>query len=550
MKKYFILILIYLFANLHLYSQSAIPSQLSGNISIEAQTYKSDSLINAPSTPEQILSNSYLNLNYIIGNFEIAARFESYLNPILGIDSRYKGSGIPYKGITYHGDEFEISAGNFYEQFGSGLILRSYWDPVLGVDNSIEGARFVVRPIKGIDARVMIGKMRNFWTTSNSILRAANIDMNFADLFKKAFSNNWNVTFGASVVSKYEADDNPNLILPQNELAYSLRAGLYSPHFSVDGEFGYTFNHPAAVNNFTYNDGNGVILNMSYYGEGFGTTLSLHRVDNMDLRAQRDARSTQLTQNFIPPLTKQHFFSRYTIFPYSTQLNGEAGLQYDFSYHLAEGSFFGGDDGADFSFNFSRINSIRKDQIDKYTYKANFFEIADTLLFQDINFDYTRYVGLNAEIVLRYANVVNNKDFLFFSGAPHYGKIYLNIIGLEGTYRFSNDFALHSKIEHLWQTQDSTLHEPDNENGNWLSGLIETTFWGSLMTSVALDWNYGNAFDDHQLLFYTVNVAYLMGGNRFSLSYGRNPGGIICVGGICRTVPATNGFYLSLTSSF
>jgi len=51
MKKYFILILIYLFANLHLYSQSAIPSQLSGNISIEAQTYKSDSLINAPSTP-------------------------------------------------------------------------------------------------------------------------------------------------------------------------------------------------------------------------------------------------------------------------------------------------------------------------------------------------------------------------------------------------------------------------------------------------------------------------------------------------------------------
>ena len=544
MKKYII------FAFFLLFISNNSNAQLSGNISIEAQTYKNDSIINAPSTPEQILSNSYLNLNYIVGNFEIGARFEAYLNPILGIDSRYKGSGFPYKNITYHGDKFEVSAGNIYEQYGSGLILRSYWDPLLGVDNSIEGARFIVRPIKGIDARIMVGKMRNFWATSNSIIRAGNVDLNFADLFENAFEKNWNVTFGASVVSKFEADDNPNLVLPQNELAYSLRGGLYSPHFSIDGEFGYTFNHPESINNFSYNDGNGVILNMSYYGDGFGTTLSLHRVDNMDLRGQRDARSTQLTQNFIPPLTKQHFFSRYTIFPYSTQLNGEAGLQYDLSYHLAEGSLLGGKDGADFSLNLSRINSIRKNQIDQYTYNANFFDIADTLLFQDINFDYTRYIGSKAELTLRYANIINNKDFLFFSGSPHYGKIYVNIIGLEETYRFSNDFSLHSKIEHLWQTQDSTLLEADNENGNWLSGLVETTFWGSFMTSVALDWNYGNAFEDHKFLFYTLNATYLMDASRFSISYGRSPGGIICVGGICRTVPATNGFYLSITSSF
>ncbi len=548
MKKYIYATIFLIFANLNLFSQSI--GAFSGNVSIEAQTYKKDSVINAPSTSEQILSNSYLNLNYRVGNFDISTRFEAFLNPILGIDSRYKGTGIPYKNITYRGDKIEVSAGNFYEQYGSGLILRSYWDPLLGVDNSIEGARFVVRPIAGVDARIMIGKMRNFWETSNSIIRAGNLDLNFSEIFKNAFPNNWNVTFGASVVSKYEQDDNPNLILPQNELAYSLRAGLYSPKFSIDGEFSYAYNHPEAVNNFTYNNGNGLILNMSYYGEGFGTSLSLHRVDNMDLRGQRDARSTQLTMNFIPPLTKQHFFSRYSIFPYSTQLNGEAGLQYDFNYHLPEGSFLGGRDGADFSLNFSRVQSIRKDKIDKYTYDAKFFDIGDTLLFQDANFDFTKYFGSNFDLVIRYANIINNKDILFFSGAPHYGKIFVNILGAEGTYRFSDNFSLHSKIEHLWQTQDSTLHEADNENGNWLSGLVETTFYGSFMTSVALDWNYGNEFEDHQLLFYTFNVAYLMDASRFSLSYGRSPGGIICVGGICRTVPATNGFYLSVTSSF
>ena len=34
------------------------------------------------------------------------------------------------------------------------------------------------------------------------------------------------------------------------------------------------------------------------------------------------------------------------------------------------------------------------------------------------------------------------------------------------------------------------------------------------------------------------------------LSYGKQREGIICVGGVCRQVPAANGFSVTITSSF
>ena len=39
---------------------------------------------------------------------------------------------------TYTIDGLEITAGNFYEQFGSGLIFRSYEEKGLGIDNAMD----------------------------------------------------------------------------------------------------------------------------------------------------------------------------------------------------------------------------------------------------------------------------------------------------------------------------------------------------------------------------------------------------------------------------
>ena len=97
-----------------------------GNFQLDAQYYQKDSAIGANEVSEKMLMNAFANIIYTNGNFSTGLRYESYRNPMLGFDNRYKGSGIAYRYATYKADEFEITVGNFYEQFGSGMIFRSY----------------------------------------------------------------------------------------------------------------------------------------------------------------------------------------------------------------------------------------------------------------------------------------------------------------------------------------------------------------------------------------------------------------------------------------
>lgn len=549
MRKLFIILSI-LFSIINIASAQPNFGSISGNISIEAQTYKEDSLIQALDTPEKMLSNSSLHLYFRLNQFEISTRFEAFLNPILGIDPRYQGAGIAYRNITYRGDKIEATAGNFYDQFGSGLIFRSYYEPALGIDNSVEGVRVIVKPTPGLEVKGIIGHMREFWDYSSSIIRAGNIDFSSSEIFPDLMPKSWNLTLGASLVSKFEEDKNTDLILPLNQLSYSGRFGLFANNLSFEGEFGISRNHPEALNKFTYNDGTAVTFTITYLGNGIGTSLSFHRIDNMDLRAETSARGIVLTQNYIPSLTKQHLFSKYSLIPFGTQFNGEIGFQWDANYHFDESTFIGGENGADLNMNASWVNSIRKNAIDEFTYDSPFFELGDTLFFVDINAEYTKYINENFDYIVRFAHIINNKDFLYFSGAPHFGKVTADFIGFESTYRFSNDYALHSKVEHLWQSTDSLITEEDNENGNWISGLAELAIKSKLMLAASIDYNYGNNYEERKLVYYNFNLAYLFDATRISLSYGKTSAGILCVGGVCRTVPATNGFYLSLTSSF
>ena len=56
-----------------------------------------------------------------------------------------------------------------------------------------------------------------------------------------------------------------------------------------------------------------------------------------------------------------------------------------------------------------------------------------------------------------------------------------------------------------------------------------------------------------EALSYTIIIlggSYSIGRTRLSANYGRQRGGLICVGGVCRYVPESNGYNLSLSYSF
>ncbi|MEO1383236.1 MAG: DUF6029 family protein [Bacteroidota bacterium] len=50
--------------------------------------------------------------------------------------------------------------------------------------------------------------------------------------------------------------------------------------------------------------------------------------------------------------------------------------------------------------------------------------------------------------------------------------------------------------------------------------------------------------------YYNAAFTYVFKSNRIALSYARQRRGLLCVGGICREVPASNGFNLSVSSTF
>ena len=140
--------------------------QIHGDFDLNMQFYQDDKNINAVAPGETILNNSYLNIIYTKGNFTLGARYESYLNALLGLghEQGYKGNGITHRFVTFTKDNLEVTAGSFYEQFGRGLVFRSYEDKNLGADNSLDGIRIKYEPLNGLYLKSFIGKSRTFFT--------------------------------------------------------------------------------------------------------------------------------------------------------------------------------------------------------------------------------------------------------------------------------------------------------------------------------------------------------------------------------------------------
>jgi hypothetical protein len=64
------------------------------------------------------------------------------------------------------------------------------------------------------------------------------------------------------------------------------------------------------------------------------------------------------------------------------------------------------------------------------------------------------------------------------------------------------------------------------------------------------EYNYGNDDKDLQIHYFSGSFGYTKGVTRIAAGYGKQRQGLLCVGGVCRQVPASNGFTLSITSSF
>ncbi|MBL0258787.1 MAG: hypothetical protein IPQ03_15190 [Bacteroidetes bacterium] len=545
--KQLLLATLFSFSGINLYSQGISSLPIHGNMQFDAQYYFKDSLIGAPEIPEKVLSNGFINFVYDKDNFSAGVRYESYLNPISGFDNRYQGSGIPFRYLTYRNGELEMTAGNFYEQFGSGLIFRSYEERGLGYDNALDGFRIKYKPYAGVYFKGVLGRQRSFFQTGEGIVRGFDGEWNINESFTSRAAAKTQWLIGGSFVSKYQKDQDPTYNLPLNVGASSARISMNSGGWSLSSEYAYKINDPSTSNGFIYKEGQALLVNAGYTRKGLGITLGAKRIDNMGYRSDRYSVGNTLIINYLPALTKNHTYILSALYPYATQPNGEFGFQGEVFYNFKAGTLFGGKYGTDLTVNYSRAQSIEKTAIDTtgnpdaadLGYKSDFFALGKEIYFEDFNIEINHKLSKKLRMILTLMYPTYNKDVV--AGRTGFGHVYSNIVILELNYRITPTKNFRTEIQHMSTKQDQQ---------SWAVLLAEYSIAPHWFIAGFDEWNYGNDVSSRQIHYFTGNLGYSRNANRITIGYGRQRAGIFCVGGVCRNVPASSGFTLSITSSF
>lgn len=126
--------------------ESENPWKLDGLFISQVNAALKDSKIGAANTPfyedHKWGAEAWLNLQAYNKNWRIETRLDGYQNSILrNPEEAYTAYGIGYFNAKYSIKNFSLEAGHFYDQIGHGLIMRSYRDLTLLIDNSIFGLR-------------------------------------------------------------------------------------------------------------------------------------------------------------------------------------------------------------------------------------------------------------------------------------------------------------------------------------------------------------------------------------------------------------------------
>lgn len=554
MKKLLVLLGVFV-VTVQVQAQALLGGQVTGNFQIDAQVSKQDSSIGAEDVPQKLLSNVFANLLYTNGGFSAGIRFESYLDPLLGFNSQYKGAGIANKFMSYQNEMIDITAGNFYEQYGSGLIFRSYEDRNLGLDNAMMGVNVKVRPIDGILLKAMVGKQRYYWDYGKGLVRGIDGEFALNSLIKGFEESKTRVTLGAGFVSRYEddqtilANDEYKLNLPLNVGAGSFRMDLAHGNWGLQAEYAMKSQDPNVLNNYIYKWGDALFVSASYSKKGLGINLQAKRIDNMGFKSERTATGEMLYINYIPAMSKQHTYALMALYPAITQVNGEMGIQADVTYTIKKGTLLGGKYGTTLKLNYSQIMSIDKQALNDSTsigqkgtdgYTSDFFKVGDELYYQDFNMEISKKLSSKSKLNLTYAYIAFNPVMENEQGDIHYN----NVVVADYTYKLNNKNVIRGELQ--WLKSNIDYFDEDKRSGDWLMALVEWNFTSAFFVSVSDQYNY-NGSKNH---YYNVSVGYTHNTTRFQLGYGKQRKGLLCIGGVCREVPASNGLTFSLTSSF
>lgn len=500
----------------------------------------------------QFRSNNYLQLNYSYGKFTAGVQYEAYLPAaLLGYSDIWDGrNGIGTYYLNFKNETLDITGGYFYEQFGSGLILRTWEDRQLGINNALKGLRVKFTPTNNLGLTGVYGQVRNGFDVSEGVIQGLDANFDLSDALK---IDAIDLQLGASYVGRYQ-DSNSNDSIPTVVNAYGGRLDFVANKF-YGGVEAITKDPDVIVSEGVITspqlfDGTALQVNLGYAQKGLGINTIFRRLENFSFYADRYAEGNVYNEqlvNYVPALTKQHDYLLSNIYVYNAQPRllfnssekraGEVGTQVDVYYSFDRESALG-KVGTKIAGNFAYWAGLEATFNDaEQTYDPKFVGDGDRY-FRDLNIEIKNRWSSKWSTVATYQDVIIDKGVSKGGILGSEGDIRAQIAVVEGTRKFEGGKSVRLELQHLWT--------PDDDK-NWAASVLEYSFNPFLTVYAADAWNYGG---EKELHYYSVGGSYSKGPARFAVNYGRQRGGLICVGGVCRQVPASTGLTVNLVVTF
>lgn len=509
---------------------------------------------NDPLDDEELRSNNYLKFDYTYKHWGAGIQLESYYpKPLLSYSPKYEDTGLSTFYAEYRSRKLKVTAGYFYEQFGSGLILRTWEDRQLGINNALLGGRITYRPSNNVLFTALYGRQKEGFDLSEGQIFGFNTEFDLDDWF--GFEET-SLGIGFSYVGRYEEAD-PAMykqIEPFDDLtnAFSFRLDFSQNSFYFNGE--YVSKSPdinvirGSFQEYVVEPGSALLVNMGYVNQGLGINATFRRLENMAFFSDREAAGNDFNANivnYVPALTKQHDYLLTNIYVYQAQpmVNviqdkaGEIGGQVDVYYNFKQGSALGGKYGTKIALNASYWAGLKGtyESLDQ-SYEVDYLGFGDKY-FSDVSVELRKRFSPNFNTILTYVNQFYSKKYL----RGELGAVKTDIAVAEINYSFNNKQSMRFVAQHMWA---------DHDLKNWAGGTLEFNVNPQLSFYVSDTYNYGNDKSADQTHYYNVGGSYTVGPHRFALNYGRQRGGIICVGGVCRYVPPSTGLSASISILF
>lgn len=494
-----------------------------GGIDASGAVYKKE-----PTNPDldSLGINTYINLNYEYKKFKAGVQYEIFEPPMRGFERDLKGNKLTQYFVNYSTNNLDVTLGSFYEQFGSGLIFRSYEERALGINTSLRGLHIKYSPLEWIDLKALVGQPRRYLEYADAMTYGTDGDFIISRLWNKDYS--YNFSLGGSWILRQNTKLEEKAIEPENVNLFSVRSGFNNQHVNFGVEYtskskSQTFSEE--IMDYLAQSGDALLFNADYTREGFGISGVFRRVEHMDYRVDAKRKLLYIPMNYIPALTKQHKYTLPSIYPHQTNVEGEVGGQMDVFWDIAPQWM--GKYPLKLTLNASWYRSLG----DNANKTMPFLGTDGKDLFREASMELEKRItpSLKANVGF-YVQEQYDKNTLKNLSS------YIEVVDV--LWRMNRKMSLRTEVQHM-NTQ--------MEDKAWIYGLVEMGIAPNWMVYVSDMHNYGAENKEH---FFNMGASFVYKSLRASLAYGKYRPGIQCVGGICRFVPGYQGATATLSYVF